>query len=331
MKHNIKITIILLTMFVLTQFIGLYVINAYSSRQESFFNETTGQIEEMNISPELPFGMNQREIHPASGFSSLVFAFILAVVLVFVLMRFKLKKIFKAWFFVVVLIALSITFGTFFLNSQIYTKFISLNSYPIIRLSTFFALLIALPLSFLKIYKRHFIVHNVTELLVYPGIAVIFVSLFTEWGGFGVAFIVILLIIISIYDMWAVWHSGIMQKMAKYHMKELKIFPGFCVPYLDKKTREKIKKMKKSKSKKKGIRVNIAILGGGDIVFPIITAGVMLIYSGWMDAIFVISGATFGLAYLFFFAKKKKFYPAMPFITAGIFLGMILSFLIKLI
>jgi hypothetical protein len=101
----------------------------------------------------------------------------------------------------------------------------------------------------------------------------------------------------------------------------------------------KLKKMKKFKKKK--VKVNLAILGGGDIVFPIITAGVIFqtgtvnllagmkpFVGGFWPAIFVIAGATLGLGLLFSFSKKKKFYPAMPFITAGIFLGIILSYLL---
>jgi len=83
--------------------------------------------------------------------------------------------------------------------------------------------------------------------------------------------------------------------------------------------------MKKSDIGKKKIKVNIAILGGGDIVFPIITAGIVLKTFGLIPAIFVIFGAALGLGLLFFLAEKKKFYPAMPFITAGIFAGFILS------
>ena len=86
--------------------------------------------------------------------------------------------------------------------------------------------------------------------------------------------------------------------------------------------------MKKSELKKKKIRVNVAILGGGDIIFPIITAGVVLKTWGFFPALFVIAGATLGLGYLFFFSEKRKFYPAMPFITTGIFAGMILSWII---
>ncbi len=127
--------------------------------------------------------------------------------------------------------------------------------------------------------------------------------------------------------MWAVWHSQIMQKMAKFQINKLRIFTGFFVPYISKKTRQRIKKMKKSELKKKKIKVNVAILGGGDIVFSIIAAGVLLKTLGLFSALFVVAGATLGLGYLFFFSEKKKFYPAMPFITIGIFVGIILSYL----
>ena len=43
---------------------------------------------------------------------------------------------------------------------------------------------------------------------------------------------------------------------------------------------------------------------------------------------FVIAGAVLGLGLLFIYSEKKKFYPAMPFITAGIFLGMLISYLV---
>ena len=59
-----------------------------------------------------------------------------------------------------------------------------------------------------------------------------------------------------------------------------------------------------------------------------LASGVVLKTWGLLPAISVIVGATLGLSYLFFFAKKKKFYPAMPFISAGIFLSMVVSWLI---
>ncbi|MBI2044701.1 hypothetical protein HYT23_01445 [Candidatus Pacearchaeota archaeon] len=295
MKHNVKITIILLLMFVVTQFIGIYVVNHYLS---------TGN--------NLPYGMTPPEVQSESDYTnsflpSIIISFIIAISLLFLLTKFKSEIIMKIWFFIVVTLALGITI-TSFLPASAYTSL--------------YVLIIALPLAFIKIYRRNFLVHNFTELFIYPVIAAVFVPLL------NLMTVIILLILISAYDVWAVWHSGMMQKMAKYQINKLKIFAGFFVPYVSGKLRAKIKKMKPSQLKKSKIKVNLAILGGGDIIFPIISAGVMLKTLGFWPAVLVIIGAGLGLTYLFVSAEKKKFYPAMPFITAGILLAIIISLLL---
>lgn len=327
MKHNIKITIVLWAMFVVTQFIGIYVINHYSS-----IKVVNGEI--INVSsPDLPFGLEtpkeadiKCKLNSVSDFFkcteylySIIISFMIAIFLLFFLSKFNMASVLRLWFFIVVMIALALSFNAFIPQKFIYSSII--------------ALAVALPLAFIKIYKKGFFVHNFTELFIYPGIAAVFVPILNIYT------IITLLILISAYDMWAVWHSGIMQKMAKYQIDKLNIFSGFFVPYLSKNLRKKIKEAKAFNSKKtkkqdltklkdKKVKVNIAILGGGDVIFPIITAGVMLRTLGLGSALLVIAGATFGLTYLFVFAEKKKFYPAMPFITAGIFAGIILSYLL---
>lgn len=309
MKHNVKITILLLSMFLLTQFIGLYVIDS------NVFHRTV-EIEGVNETVTNPIlsAIEPPEVIRESDFTqylvSIIFAFILAIFILFLLTKFKIDIILRIWFFVVVAIALFITFNAFF------PRYIN-SVYFLVP-----TIIVALTLSFIKIFRRNFLVHNFTELLIYPGIATIFVPILSLWS------VIVLLIIISAYDIWAVWHSGIMQKMAKYQINKLKVFSGFFVPYISGKMRKQLRKMKKSRLKKKRLKVNIAILGGGDVIFPIITSGVMLKTLGLTSAIFVIIGATLGLALLFMFSEKKKFYPAMPFITAGMAVGMILSYLL---
>ena len=296
MKHNLKITSLLIAMFIITQFIGIYVVNYYSPEDRV-----------------LPFGLEPPQPQQQSDYnvflSSIIFAFIIAVLIFFLFTRFKLSFILKAWFFVVIVLALSVSLLAIFSITKI-----------------IIVVAIAILLAIVKLSGKSFLVHNATELLIYPGIAAVFVPILNIWT------IIILLILISVYDIWAVWHSGIMQKMAKYQIKEMKIFTGFFVPYLDKKIKQQIQKWKKTLSSKqlakKKIKVNMAILGGGDVVFPIIASGVMLKTLGLGSALPVVLGATLGLAYLFFFAKKRRFYPAMPFITAGIFAGIAVSYLV---
>ncbi|GIU68646.1 MAG: hypothetical protein KatS3mg001_496 [Candidatus Pacearchaeota archaeon] len=301
MKHTLKITLIILFMFLLTQFIGLYVVNHY-------------------LKPEnkLIFGLEPPEAKTEADyygfFSFVIFAFFIAIIIFFILMKIKIEFLMRLWFFAVVFIALSISFLSFF----------SWFKYAFIL-----SLTLAFLFAFFKVYKRHILAHNFTEFFIYPGIAAVFVPIFNFYTIF------ILLILISIYDVWAVWHSGIMQKMAKYQINKVRVFSGFFVPYVSKSLKQKIKRWKKQLTKKqlekKKIKVNVAILGGGDVVFPIITSGVMLKFFGWFFAVSVIIGSAMGLAYLFFFSEKRKFYPAMPFITGGISLGVIIAFLITLL
>lgn len=293
MKHKITITTIILCMFLLAQFIGLYVILS---------NSVPSYLSPVVEGQEQSYGYY---------FYQIVSSIIVAILIVVLITKYKLKFFMKAWFFLVIAMALSISLFAFSKN------LFGITNYLV-------PLILAIILAAIKIYRPSVIIHNGTELLIYPGIAAIFVQILNP------LYIILLLILISIYDMWAVWHSGIMQKMAKFQMNELKIFGGFFIPYLTKEIRQKMQAMKKSK-KKKPLRISLAILGGGDVVFPIITAGVFMNSYGLGSAMGVIFGALAGLAYLLFRSEKKKFYPAMPFITVGIFLGLLIWFLLRII
>jgi len=292
-------------MFLITQFVGLYVVNHYSPMK--IVNGEKVIVD----SQKLPYGLDTPQIEKDVDFlkmlPSIILSFVMAILILFFLTKTRSDIVMKIWFFIVVSLALAITFSAFI---------------PAFKFSTIIALAVAIPLALLKIFKRHFLIHNITEIFIYPGIAAIFVSVLNIWS------VVIILLLISFYDMWAVWHTGFMQKMAKYQIKKLKIFSGFFIPYMNKKIRDKIKGLSSAQLKKKKIPINVAILGGGDVVFPIITSGVILKTLGFVPALLVILGATIGLTTLLVLAEKKKFYPAMPFITFGMFIGIILGYLI---
>ena len=156
MKHNLKITFLLLGMFIATQFIGLYVVDYYSS-----VRIINGEMQNVSA-PALPYGMQTPEVQEEMDFykffPSIILAFILAISILFLLTRFKAEFILKLWFFAVVIIALGISF----------------NSFLPIKYASIIALIIALPLAFIKIYRINFLVHNSTELFIYPGIAAVF-------------------------------------------------------------------------------------------------------------------------------------------------------------
>ncbi len=289
-KHKVLITAIILGMFLVTQFIGLYVIA--SDPVPEYLNASLSEQEQTSY---------------GYFFFQIISAFIFAILIFVLITKYKLALFMRVWFFIVIAIALSISVYAILKNQQI-------DNYSL-------ALIIGSILSLAKVLRPSVVIHNGTELLIYPGIAAIFVSILNP------LYIILLLILISVYDIWAVWHSGIMQKMAKFQMEEVKIFGGFFIPYLTKQVRQKIQNAKesKNKSKLKNLKISTAILGGGDVIFPIITAGVfMLAYGSIVPAVFIIFGAFLGLLYLLIFSEKKKFYPAMPYITTGIFLGLIL-------
>ncbi|NPE26534.1 hypothetical protein HNV12_00850 [Methanococcoides sp. SA1] len=281
-------------MFLVTQFIGLFVVGAYSD-------------------VDLPFGLEAPETEPTPSFLSILFTFALAFALIFTLMKYKWKMIIRIWFFLVITLALAIS-----LNAIL--KLTTLTNIGIISIT------LAIPLSFLKIFRPNTYVHNSTELLIYPGIAAVFVPILNVYS------VLALLILISLYDAWAVWKSGIMQKMAKFQMEEIKIFGGFLIPSASDKVKKQIKNIKlKYKNKKmpkkiknKKFKVNLAILGGGDVIFPIITAGVFMRAYDIVPALFIIGGALAGLISIFLSSQKGKAYPAMPYITTGIFAGLLL-------
>ncbi|MGV8142856.1 MAG: presenilin family intramembrane aspartyl protease [Candidatus Pacearchaeota archaeon] len=310
MKHTIKITSILLAMFFVTQMIGLYVAHVYTPQIEQIVNATTGEITNKTVY-NLPYGLEPpQEIRPQESVISIVVAFCIAILLMLLLMKLNAETFLRLWFTLVVILGIAICLNAFFIK---------------LPYSGLIAVALAIPLGVLKIFRRNMFVHNGTELLIYPGIASVFIPILNIWT------VVILLIIISLYDMYAVWHAGFMQKMAKFQIQKLKLFSGFFVPYMKREDRVKLKAAKtmaaKEKSMKK-IKVHLAILGGGDVVFPILLAGVVLRTLGVWQAIIISIGATLALAYLFYRSEKGKFYPAMPFISIGCLIALGVAYLI---
>jgi presenilin-like A22 family membrane protease len=314
MKHPLKLTLVLITMFFIAQLIGIAVIHNYSPEIKQVVLPQNQTNQTLNVSVyNLPFGMNPPEgTTPSSSLLSMVIAIAIGVVLILTLMKIRAEVFIRLWFFVVITIALGIAINSFIQK---------------IPYSALIALIVSLPFAIIKVFKKNIFVHNITELLIYPGIAAIIVPLLNVWT------VVVFLILISVYDIYAVWHAGFMQKMAKYQMNDVKVFGGFLVPYIGKEDRAlmaKLKKLKdKSKAKLKKIKVNVAILGGGDVIFPIITAGVVLNQFGFLSALIIALGATLALAALFYYSEKGRFYPAMPFISAGCFIALGVVYLLQ--
>lgn len=159
-----------------------------------------------------------------------------------------------------------------------------------------FASLIAVIFILAKIFGENLWIHNFVEILIYAGIVPLFAPLFSVTG------VIILVIVMGVYDFISVYKTKHMIKLAKGQQKT-GIFAGLVIQYKDEN----------------------AILGGGDIAFPLLFASVVNASLGILPALFSIYGATLGLLSLIIVGKEKKYYPALPFISLGMFLGFLVG------
>jgi presenilin-like A22 family membrane protease len=314
MKHTIKITIILLSIFFLSQYIGLAVVNQYIDHDQT---KITGETTFSN----LPLG-ERPVMDQNTSYILVIAAVLIGTALLFGIIKLGAMRLWKAWFALALFITLTTSFAAF--------------------TTTFIAISLAIIFTSWRIFKNNPIIHNATEPLIYAGIAAIFVPIFNLFS------ISILLILIAIYDAYAVWKSKHMIVLAKAQ-KKAGIFAGLQIPHqwsLKKSTtdnkvistskqtttskqattsKSKVPKFKEAKDiKKKGkvIKAHSAILGGGDIAFPLLFAGVLLKDYSMTAALILPIFATAALSILFYYSEKRKFYPAMPFIGAGCFVGL---------
>jgi len=312
MKHTALITVFLISIFIVTQLVGLGLLN-YDIKEVGF-NESTNETFLVH-SPQTD------EIRPQTegvgSFIFLAFGILIGTIIVLLLVKFEKPNVWKIWFFLAVWITISIALQ--------------------VLVAAWIAMVVALALALLKVWKPNVFLHNITEVLMYSGIAVLLVPIF------DVKWMIMLLIAISIYDVIAVWHSKHMVKMAQFQAKS-KVFAGLLIPYKRKEKKLISKFSHKAKlggeKKKRGEKeksVTNAILGGGDVAFPLLFAGVVMekmIMEGvpklaaFSQSLIITLTTAIALTLLFVFAKKDKFYPAMPFVTAGCLVGWVIILLL---
>jgi presenilin-like A22 family membrane protease len=282
MKHALKITSILIILFFTSQVVGLGVLNKYIDYEKT----TPEQREKGNITwMALPFNIERPEVEESTSYIYIIIAILVGTGILLLLIKYRRVNWWKVWYGLAVLLCLTIAFKAF------------LNQY--------LSFVIALILTSLKMFRPSIIIHNLGEVFIYAGLAAIFVPIINLIGIF------VLLALISAYDMYAVWKSKHMVKMAKF-LTKTKAFAGMAIPY---------KLPKKVKAKKKLGKVETAVLGGGDIGFPLIFAGVVMKSYGFWNSVIVAIFVTIALTSLLILAKKEKFYPAMPFLSIGCLAG----------
>ncbi len=241
-----------------------------------------------------PFpGFERPDIAPERSYIFIGVAVLVGTALLLLIMKFRQFRLWKLWYFLAVLAMLAVAWAAF--------------------LPAAIAGVAALAASLWKVFRPNFIIHNFTELFIYGGLAVIFVPVM------DIVSASILLVIISAYDMYAVWTSRHMVAIAKFQAAS-HLFAGLAVPRPPSGISKPMVAAVPGKASlsKNG---NVAILGGGDIGFPLLFAGVVMLQFGFARASIIPFFAFLGLAFLFAVSKKGKFYPAMPFVSAGCFIG----------
>ena len=280
MKHPVPVVASLLALFFLANVIGLFVLDRYVDPEAT---EESGA----PAYRELPAGIERPDLEPSLALIYIVAVVLIGTLLLLLLMRFKgAMNLWKVWYFLAAALALSIAWAPFVPNAL--------------------AMVLGLVASAFKAFRPNFLVHNFTELFIYAGIAAIFAPLL------NVAFAAVLLVIASLYDMYAVWKSKHMVRMAEF-LTSSNLFAGLALP--------KSLSMRKGKAPKKDMNDSVAILGGGDIALPLLFAGTVLGAFGIWKALIIPVFALLGLGFLFYISKKGRYYPAMPFVSIGCFLG----------
>ncbi len=281
MKHSIPVTAIMIVLFFSSQIVGLKIIDNYIDKEAT---SETG----VTTYKSLPYSIERPDIAPEQSIWFIVIAILLGTGILLLLVKFRRIGIWKIWFLLSVVLTLSIALSSFIPSA---IAFIS-----------------AIAFGIWKVFKPNVFVHNLTEVFIYGGLAAIFVPIL------NVAAVFILLIVISAYDMFAVWQSKHMVSMAKFQT-ESNLFSGLYIP------KNRIAQPVQSAGKGIKSRVTSAVLGGGDMGFPLIFAGVSMKSIGFPAILAIPVCATIALLVLLILAQKNKFYPAMPFLSTGCFVG----------
>ena len=311
MKHDLKVTIYLIAIFFIAQIVGLAVINQYIDHQKS---AETGKAE----FKMLPLGIDRPDIAENISWLYILVAVIVGTILVLLIIKFNSRIIWQIWFFIAVVLCLTVSFAGFIPRTV--------------------ALVIAVLLGIFKVFKPNLYVHNFTEVFMYGGLAAIFVPIINVTSG------LIILALISAYDIYAVWKSKHMVKMANFQ-SESQVFAGLLIPYRSAKGKTKIGFIKRAANEVKAgktvkkVEIRNAVLGGGDVGFPLIFAGVVMknlmladsVLAGFLKTLIIPVFVTIALTYLLFMAKKDKFYPAMPILSAGCIIGYLIILGINMI
>jgi len=222
-------------------------------------------------------------------------------------------------FFLATLLILVIIFlfkkplkGKFLKGIFILTSFLGTLLFFEIWFSQPLALILALFLIFWWIKSRDLLIQNLLMIFAIPGIGT-FLGLALDPKE-----VILLLILFSIYDIFAVYKTKHMVKMAQEMIKEKALF-GIVAG-------RKLSDFKRGISEIKP-GGDFIILGAGDIVFPLIFSVACLkegFFLSFSVAFFALLGVIINLIFLFS-QKERKPIPALPLISFFAIIGYLIG------
>lgn len=298
MKHGLWLTCTLVLLFLAAQYIGLGIANSYIDYKTT---EETGNFTVYDLPAVAGMEMSRPELEEETSWLYIIGAVLVGTVLILLLIKWGRINIWKVWFLLAVTVCLTAAFGSFL---------------PVIA-----ANILGIGLALWKVIKPNFYIHNITELFIYGGLCAIFFPVLSIPAA------ALLLLAISAYDMYAVWRSKHMVKLADFQ-KDTGLFAGLVLPYRKGQSLAPPKTVKQTSG---GSDARTAVLGGGDIGFPLLFAAAVLKTAGFLSAAIIPPFAALALLLLLVYAKKDRYYPAMPFISAGCAVGFLVAYALPFI
>jgi presenilin-like A22 family membrane protease len=304
MKHTARIILWMVVLFLAAQYIGLFVVNQYIDYPTS---QATGNFTAAPLPAVAGEQVDRPQLSEGATPWYIITAIILGTLFLFLLMRWNAVLVWKLWFF------LAATMCLHFALYALTKNFLD---------STAVSLTAGLVFAWWKVWRPGLFVQNFTELLLYGGLAAVFFSIL------NIKAMLILLVLISLYDAYAVWKSKHMISLAKFQSSS-GLFAGLFIPYSTSGGGRVVS------AATPGSGVKTAILGGGDIGFPLLfSASVLKEYAlagqAWL-ALLIPPFVAVALFLLLWYGKKDRFYPAMPFLSVGCLVGLLVVWAIRIL
>jgi presenilin-like A22 family membrane protease len=237
---------------------------------------------------------------PPLSFWWFIFYFLLATFFIFSLVKFVKFKRRKRILFRFIFI-LTLFWGTFLLFG--------------LWTSDFFALAFTFILIFAWFKNRSVLIHNLVVILSLAGIgSVLGLQLVPQT-------VILLLLVLSIYDFVAVYKTKHMVIMAKEMIKS-GVVPGLIIPQEISDIKKKLKEVKPGGK--------FLILGGGDVIFPLLLC-VSLVPEGVFISLIVAFFTLIGLFlsfWIFISRRSRQPMPALPPIALFSIIGFLITRLV---